>query len=677
MLCTVKRAFRLLLAASCALGPVAHGEANRPVAELHAWSQTLVELRYLLELGRTPGMEAVSRQAAAFDLPREPLRPAEWPRAAAAICTIQGDVWRVAGLDAGFRNPDGLALLPDGSLTVPVSEGEFTLASAICEVRQRAGRPPANPPPYFRGMPPALPLVYLPRGLDNSSGGQAYVSSDRWGPLAGQIVHFSFGACAYFLVLRDEVEGQPQGAVVPLVGDFRAGVHRGRFAPHDCQLYVSGMNGWQSYSVDDDCFQRVRYVGGLVQQPVRIRVRRNGVQLGFTAPLDGIVAGDATNHFAQCWNYRYGPAYGSAEFSPTHYGTPGHDPLTIKSATVSSVWQSLFLEIPDIQPVSQLHLHVAVSGGETRDIFATVHRLAVPFRDIPRYAERKQPLAAHLILRDLAMLEAAVPNPSRQAIPGARPITIEAGSNLSFKTAEFRVAPGEPIALTFANPDVVPHNGVLVKPGALAKVGGLADTMITDPQAVARHDVPASKDVLAYADVTHPAGRQTTFFITPTEKGRYPFLCTFPGHWKLMNGAMVVGDVAETARQLFRRDNLVAWCIVPFDAKKRGPAERAEMLAAMGFKRFAYDWRTEHVPSFDREWEELTRRGIELHAFWSTPPDLPKLMGSFQERALKPSFWVMIHAPAELDQDGKVRHAAESIRPLCEAAARAGCRVSI
>ena len=60
------------------------------------------------------------------------------------------------------------------------------------------------------------------------------------GRSAGRLVHFSFGACTHFLVLRDEVAGQLQGAVVPLVGDFRSGVHRGRFSPADGQLYVSG-----------------------------------------------------------------------------------------------------------------------------------------------------------------------------------------------------------------------------------------------------------------------------------------------------------------------------------------------------------------------------------------------------------------------------------------------------
>ncbi len=52
---------------------------------------------------------------------------------------------------------------------------------------------------------------------------------------------------------------------------------------------------------------------------------------------------------------------------------------------------------------------------------------------------------------------------------------------------------------------------------------------------------------------------------------------------------------------LFDKPNLAAWCIVPFDAVKRSPEARAEMVAKMGIKKIAYDWRQEHVAEFERE----------------------------------------------------------------------------
>jgi putative heme-binding domain-containing protein len=457
------------------------------------------------------------------------------------LLRISADGKRADVLATGFRNPDGLGLCPDGGITVPCSEGEWTPASMICEVRpERGGKPHFGYGGPINHQPPALPLVYLPRGLDNSSGGQVTVTGDRWGPLGGQMIHFSFGTATHFLVLRDTVDGQPQGAVVPLVGEFRSGAHRGRFNPADGQLYVSGMMGWGTYAVDDGCFQRVRYTGGPVQLPRRFHVHRNGILLEFAQPLERDHVTIALNHFAQCWNYRYSAGYGSPETSPSHYGTPGHDPLAIASATVLADGRSLFLEMPDLQPVNVLHLHLGIAKGRTCDVFVTVHKLDGPFRDLPNYHETTRTIAAHPILRDLAYAARRQPNPWRTPMTPARMIRVEAGKNLTFATPALRVKAGERIKLVFRNPDVVPHNWVLVKPGTLSKVGTLANKLIADPDAVLRHYVPATDDVLLHTDVVGPGEDTRIYFRAPAKTGRYPFLCTFPGHWMVMNGEMLV-----------------------------------------------------------------------------------------------------------------------------------------
>jgi azurin len=459
------------------------------------------------------------------------------------LVRISPDGKEATVLATGLRNPDGLGLLPDGTLTVPCSEGEWTPASMICAVK-----PDRQRVPHFgyhgptANRPPDLPLAYLPRGLDNSSGGQVAVVSDKWGPLQGQLIHLSFGAAAHFLVLRDAVDGQAQGAVVPLVGDFRSGAHRGRFHPTDGQLYVSGMLGWGTYAVDDGCFHRVRYTNDPVQLPHGFHVHRNGILVTFTRPLDRAWVEDVNHHFAQCWNYRYSSAYGSPEFSPGHYGTPGHDSVAIASARVVGDGRSLFLEIPDLQPVNQLHLHLGAEKGRPCDLFVTVHKLGGPFRCLPGYREAPRPIAAHPILKDLAFAARREPNPWRRPIANARDVRIEAGKNLTFATPSVRVKAGEPIRLTFQNPDVVPHNWVLVKPGALEEVGEQSNQMIAEADAVVRQYVPRSTAVLVYTDITPAQGSTTIYFHAPARKGRYPFLCTFPGHWMVMNGEVLVTE---------------------------------------------------------------------------------------------------------------------------------------
>ncbi len=99
---------------------------------------------------------------------------------------------------------------------------------------------------------------------------------------------------------------------------------------------------------------------------------------------------------------------------------------------------------------------------------------------------------------------------------------------------------GEPIKLTFSNPDVVPHNWALARPGTLAKVGDLVNKIIAEPDAASRHYIPRTEDILFYMDIVNPGNDFTIAFRAPTTKGRYPFLCTVPGHWMVMNGVMTV-----------------------------------------------------------------------------------------------------------------------------------------
>ena len=206
--------------------------------------------------------------------------------------------------------------------------------------------------------------------------------------------------------------------------------------------------------------------------------------------------------------------------------------------------RTLFVELPDVQPVSQLQLHLRVSPAPAaaQDLFLTVHKLAAPFTGFAGYRPVSSPktIAAHPILSDLTMALQSIPNPWRNAIVNARRVRIEARKNLTFSVDSFSARPGEPIKLTFANPDVVPHNWALIKPGSLARVGDLANKIIAEPDAAYRHYIPRTDDVLAYTDIVNPQEEFTITFHAPTEPGRYPFLCTFPGHWMVMNGIMNV-----------------------------------------------------------------------------------------------------------------------------------------
>ncbi len=125
---------------------------------------------------------------------------------------------------------------------------------------------------------------------------------------------------------------------------------------------------------------------------------------------------------------------------------------------------------------------------------------------------------------------------------------------------------------------------------------------------------------------------------------------------------------------IFARSNLVAWCIVPFDAKKRGPAERAEMVAKLGFPRVAYDWRAEHVAEFETEILEYKKRGLDYFAFWAMHEEAFKL---FAKHGLHPQIWMTVPSPAGATQAERVEKAAAQILSSAERARKAGSQLGL
>jgi sugar phosphate isomerase/epimerase len=143
---------------------------------------------------------------------------------------------------------------------------------------------------------------------------------------------------------------------------------------------------------------------------------------------------------------------------------------------------------------------------------------------------------------------------------------------------------------------------------------------------------------------------------------------------------LLAAALAAPPADLFARENLVAWCVVPFDGQKRSPEQRAEMLARLGFKKYAYDWRAEHLPTFEREVVALKKHNIELTAVWfpaGLNADAKALLAVIEKHKLMPQLWVMLDNPAGTSQAEKVAAAVEQVRPVAEAAQRLGCRVGL
>jgi hypothetical protein len=137
-------------------------------------------------------------------------------------------------------------------------------------------------------------------------------------------------------------------------------------------------------------------------------------------------------------------------------------------------------------------------------------------------------------------------------------------------------------------------------------------------------------------------------------------------------------------------DHLLAWCIVPYDNRDRSPEERIRMLEELGFGRYAYDWRTRHLPDTARELRLARERGIEVTAVWiwidggadrpgQLSEDNERLLGAVTEAGLSTQVWVGINANFfdGLDEDGKVTRGVEMVRYLSERASETNSRVAL
>lgn len=134
-------------------------------------------------------------------------------------------------------------------------------------------------------------------------------------------------------------------------------------------------------------------------------------------------------------------------------------------------------------------------------------------------------------------------------------------------------------------------------------------------------------------------------------------------------------------------DQLVAWCIVPFDAAKRGPVERAEMLQELGLKRLAYDWREEHVASWPAEIAALKEHDIELTSFWCSAslepagdPGAQRILEFLRKEQVSTQLWVMLpdHELAKIsDENERLEAAADAVRQLAIPAGEIGCSVGL
>ncbi len=306
-----------------------------------------------------------------------------------SMLTVSSDGRTCEVFCGGMRAANGMGIGPNDEITAADNQGQWTPSSRINWCKRGGFYGYGGDPRYtnftfhpLARKPPTTydpPLCWLPMTADNSSGGQVWATSDRWGPLKNHLLHTSYGKCALFAVMPEEVNGVWQGGAVQMPLKFESGIMRARFNPKDGQLYVVGMKGWQTSGARDGCLQRVRYTGRPLHMPMEMQVKKNGIAITFSSALDPASAADAGNYGIEQYNYLWSKEYGSADYKISNPRQKGRDSVEIKSAKLSGDRRTVFLEIPNLQPVMQMQIkfNVQAADGTTirQEIFNTINTM--------------------------------------------------------------------------------------------------------------------------------------------------------------------------------------------------------------------------------------------------------------------------------------------------------------
>ena len=119
-------------------------------------------------------------------------------------------------------------------------------------------------------------------------------------------------------------------------------------------------------------------------------------------------------------------------------------------------------------------------------------------------------------------------------------IVIESNDQMRFNLKEITVKEGQTVVLTLKHVGKLPkaamgHNWVLLEPGT-----ELPAFAMKAMQAKDNEYVPAdSEEVIVYTSLLG-GGEETTIEFEAPAKGTYTFICSFPGHYALMQGTFTV-----------------------------------------------------------------------------------------------------------------------------------------
>lgn len=493
------------------------------------------------------------------------------------LLRLPPDGSRLDVIASGLRNPNGLSIGPNDEIVYSDNEGNWVPTSKIHRIRE-GGFHGFMPSAHRTPVPTDFekPIAWVPHFKDNSTSAPIFITSSEWPEeLQGDLLVTSYGRGTLSMVLKEEVGDQWQGSHFTLPLNFQSGLIHGRFH-EDGHLYVAGLTSWQSVSHGGGwgSFHRVRYTGKPLFIPVAVDTKKGGLTLQFKEPLNEASATRIENYSLQQWTYPWTSQYGTRGkvYSVNQIGKTSPDTVTIDSIQISEDRKMVTLNIPTLRQnfaeaslgllpglpdiidtpmglVMAINYKIQAADGSevSQQIHKTIHHVAgdeaaKKIRSAHDHASRvaNMPKASEQVR--------SKPQPESIDLSGARVVDVKStGITLSYDVTEIRMKSGERLVIRYHNASEMSHNVVVVKdeadiqPVGIAALSAMASDFIPEMLNPKAYFSQEQDRILAASALAYP-GETVYLEFTPETAGVFPYICTYSGHFTMMQGRIHVEE---------------------------------------------------------------------------------------------------------------------------------------
>ncbi|MBE9462933.1 plastocyanin/azurin family copper-binding protein [Dyadobacter subterraneus] len=395
--------------------------------------------------------------------------------------------------------------------------------------------------------PPAVWFPHTLMGISTSDFKED-TTGGAFGPFQGQLFVGDQGHSKVMRVDMEKVNGVYQGACFPFREGFESGIIRMVWGLDGSMFVGQTSRGWSATGKADFGIQRLVWTGQTPFEMKNIRSMPDGFEVTFTSPVDKATALKSESYKLSSFTYKYHHIYGSPIINTNE--------LAIKGIAVSEDGLRARIVI-DPATLRKGYIHeLKAEGVQSTDGLSLLHNIGYyTLNEIAggaaltssQYTASSKPAMAH----DMSTMTAsdskgAETNSAKRVteMPASwtngpdQVINIGTVPGLKFDISEIQVKAGSKIRLNLNNNDDMLHNLVVVKPGTANTVGELGLNL--GLKGTEMNYVPKTNDVLFHTNIVEPEKTESIYFVAPKQVGVYQYLCTFPGHYTLMQGKLKV-----------------------------------------------------------------------------------------------------------------------------------------